>query len=121
MTKLEPGRKLDELIAVHVTNLPDIRWRNEKILGENRQVLEYGEEFMNGVSLQVPAYSLWIDSAYDIVEELLPRLDFDLQCSASDGDPIYVAGFNAYRSQGKTAPHAICLAALMAVGYDFES
>lgn len=121
MTKLEPGRELDKLIAEQVMGLKDVGWRDGEVMGIPHRFLEHGDASGGYPSGSVPYYSTWIEAAWGVVESLLPHFDFDLDCFVREEEPIFVASFNdTLQGNGDTAPHAICLASLKAVGYDPE-
>lgn len=105
---MKPGRELDALVAKKVMNLQGLHkiaddYWHETTTGKNRY------------STEIPCYSSLITPAWEVVEkmkrdgiiELVWHEDPDMW-SVSLGDTIY--------KPQRTLPHAICLAALEAVG-----
>lgn len=99
-----PGRELDALVA-------------EKVMGWS------SEELDEDVGICVPRYSTDISAAWEVVEKLGEKFEqFDLQFGWNTGR--FVCGFGSFGTSRfestptEFAPHAICLAALRAVGYD---
>lgn len=122
---LEPGRKLDALVAEKVMG-----WKWYNILGNSeQQVLASSQE--DALSLRpgqmvydlVPCYSTDIAAAWLVVERLL-RDGIQL-CILPIG---YHGGWEVRRvdpggravGQSSFAPHAICLATLKAVGVEID-
>lgn len=106
---MKPGRELDALVAEKVMKLHYIVGCsyifNGKLLGKET----------------VPHYSTNIYAAWQIVEELYPENDNDLifkVCrNVTDKGWDWACHFKVGGTVfGETAPHAICLAALEAVG-----
>jgi hypothetical protein len=111
---MKPGRELDALVA-------------EKVMGWMRQHdIWYGPKLKMAQAFdRPPNYSTDIAAAWEIVEKF-SKLGWDVTVFSGgemrDGDEIY-AEFDPRYCDGKfalksayTAPHAICLAALNAVG-----
>lgn len=97
---MEAGRDLDRLIA-------------EKVMGVEMGTLRPNQFSMSATSEPKP-YSTDIAAAWEVLEKLSKNEVFtitnmnyagDVFCSIGDGE-----------AQAPTAPHAICLAALAAVG-----
>lgn len=121
--KLEPGRELDALVAEKVMGLENVKFqplRTKKIPGGNNFLI-INEDLYYGcgeLEKQVPTYSTDIISAWEIVEKL-KHLEPEL--TWSDEHQCWHMTLWKGANQGmmpgsKTAPHAICLAALKAVG-----
>lgn len=125
---MKAGRELDALVA-------------EKVMGwvgvaERRQVLNLGETIvLKGLPrndadalIEVPLYSKRIDDAWRVVEHLtaggfwLNSLEgkWEEMWRCSFGQRALEPGYGQRYHQGTagTAPHAICLAALAAVGQE---
>jgi hypothetical protein len=111
---MKAGRELDALVA-------------EKVMGYRQA--EDGSWFLPGISTgfglwELPEYSTSIADAWLVVEKLKLFKGFCLR-QRNDGmwDSVrygkWADGFDDQIVVGKTtAPHAICLAALKAVGYN---
>lgn len=105
MESLKPGRELDALIA-------------EKVMGWKPP------EFIDGVSLErrwkndrgefdsLPRYSTDIAAAWEVVEKI--GLIIGKNGPVWDAQDLW--DLPVYFASADTAPHAICLAALKAVG-----
>jgi hypothetical protein len=109
---MNPGRELDALIA-------------EKVMGQTLRQL--GHVFSQRVGDVVPMfeipppYSTDISAAWQVVERLVEmRIMLSLIPARYDNGFRWQAKWGEYSSdkwdQAPTAPHAICLAALKAVG-----
>lgn len=105
---MKPGRELDALIA-------------EKVMGfdpnstDSLRTLLY-HSYPGG---HFPCYSTNIACAWEVVEKMSPRDDKFEISKYKNG--LYEATFRYFEaewSEAETAPHAICLAALKAVGID---
>lgn len=102
---MKPGQELDALIAEKVMGLKvNYEFYTCSDLCDNYDEMGY-----------IPAYSTDIASAWEVVEKLLKLhsvefsyVHFNSEWNVDIDDKIYVAA--------DTAPHAICLAALKAVG-----
>lgn len=111
---MKPGRELDALIAEKVFGLPQSTWRD----GEDHR----DEDGVGVVVLGVrpDPYSTDIAAAWTVVEKLDLLRNHSFERSP---DGLYEIGV-LYSDDGywevygsaPTAPHAICLAALKAVG-----
>lgn len=118
MSDLKPGREMDALVAQHVMG-----WT----LSHRGNC--WNKNGKNAYSVLMWNPSTDIKAAWEVVEKL-SKLSFQLKSSRNhrqDKDAYTHSarfGFNAekldrnYMADGVTAPHAICLAALKAVGYD---
>lgn len=116
MIDLKPGLELDTLIAERVMGLRD-RLAKASSQAEHEQIRKLIDF--------CPPYSTSIASAWEVVEKLR---EFDHPEDKSAGFTIwqhweggYVAGWSWHEAEygvvtAETAPHAICLAALKAVG-----
>lgn len=115
---MKPGRELDVLIAEKVMNLS-----KEEMWG----IMDYYSDGSPALAPNFPPYSSDIAAAWEVVEKLKY---FDIQAPGApcNGDEYENTSSNwrielkvldcAYSiySEGETAPHAICLAALRSVG-----
>lgn len=105
---MNPGRELDALVAKHVFGLGQHKLPEdgpqaefESIVRRNRYEIE-----------DCPAYSTDIAAAWEVVELMANRTgEFELRFLSG-----WSAGFGKCPSDAPSAPHAICLAALRAVG-----
>lgn len=105
---MKPGRDLDALVA-------------EKVMGLKGPLANFWYETENGMHACLPAYSTDIAAAWEVMEEL-KSIGSMVQVFFSIGtwrvswrrqnDPPSIT---LYATAG-AAPHAICLAALQAVG-----
>lgn len=110
---MKAGRELDALVAKHVMHLLDVDKQHGQWM------------FDGGIRLPVPNYTTSIGYAWDVVERMRKWHDRGLIFKAY---PVgfrfdYSAVFQARDSEqwsanAETAPLAICLAALKAVGVD---
>lgn len=120
MTDLKPGRELDALIS-------------EKVMG-NKDWPGRGQCSCGGYCVKhgrFPQYSASIAAAWEVVEHL-QRWKFTLTWEYDFGgggvepfpyataifDPVFTEMRPGLFVKAETAPHAICLAALKAVGND---
>ena len=112
---MEPGRELDALIA-------------EKVMGWRKTRGGYTNDLTKQWSVpekQLPLYSTSIKAAWEVVEKLRGKgyyfdLDGDKDGGARGELIPWIAEFSnvnkkKYSGYAKTAPHAICLAALEAI------
>ena len=110
------SRKLDGLVAVHVTKIitgPIVKWWGAK--GENA----------DGGSVIIPAYSEENSAAWDVVEEwgVLPW-NIDNGWREKDGERIsgvtckVTTHTGSFEATEKDMPMAVCVCALRAVGVD---
>lgn len=110
MKNLEAGRELDALVA-------------EKVMGwtvalEDRGPCRVWRPHENSAerSQPIPPYSTSIEAAWEVVEKMRQR---EFGFSLNDAwIAWFLAAPNEYQADADTAPHAICLAALKAVGVD---
>jgi hypothetical protein len=113
---MNPGRELNELIAEHVMGISkeDIeQWRKDA--NHHNPLVQIMDA--------LPTYSTNITWAWSVVEKLLKEKHYvDIEMGDSEGS-AYVAVEIDYvnNTVGQTAPHAICLAALKAVGGCYDS
>lgn len=119
---MQPGRELDALIAEKVMGLPVARHQFD--CGQ----MEYVRTDKTFPNFLVPAYSTSIVDAWAVVERL--RDDQSSVFSMTYGSTVSAAFLlgtyeqaNVRRghAEATTATHAICLAALAAVGVDVSS
>jgi hypothetical protein len=113
---MKPGRELDTLVTEKVMGI-DIGTRQAfKPIGEDFKYV--GEMRMN----DIPHYSTDISAAWELMEKFKWA---EPEVSYSDEQHCWYAilnkGMNSgIMNTGDSAPHAICLAALKAVGYEGE-
>lgn len=120
---MNPGIELDVLVAEKVMGLKVVKNKSGSKLGGYYYTIGEPNWFdIQGdmqLSNPVPPYSEDIAAAWQVVEKLrgFSRLyDFDLY---GYGDDEWTATFTTdaeFKAFGESAPHAICLAALRAVG-----
>jgi len=114
---MDAKRELDEFVAIHIFDWSDF-WTNGILLYGHSP----GERAM-GIDAErspVPHYSTDIAAAWLVVEKLAAQ-GLRLSLDAFGGDPWWVEFADEQWARGaqataNTAPHAICLAALKAVG-----
>lgn len=111
---MNPGRELDALVAEKAMGLEHVRTQEQ---GHHTDLV-HGPSEMAGVARIVPCYSTSIAAAWEVVERLSQSDDVVI-CSTSTGwsaqldiNPLPTISY------ADTAPHAICLAALRAVGVE---
>lgn len=117
---MKASRELDALIAERVMRLEDVQ-RGSDWTGLD---WEYFDGAGTGATLEIPEYSTDIAAAWLVVEKLL-----------KDGKEVYLSADKALFSEGfrwvfqirgvagglaPTAPEAICLAALEALGVNSD-
>lgn len=112
---MKPGRELDALVA-------------EKVMGLTSSEVEIHRQFwLDGCFSNLPHYSTDIAAAWEVVEKLTSKKQPHFQLSLCDSyteNPKWCAEFDLDRpfkrviAKAETAPHAICLAALKAVGVE---
>jgi len=136
MTTHNHGTELDALVAETVMGWKRMRWKDFQ--SDTRESLTYSWHDSDGKMTEnaedcddyySPSFA-WspstdIEAAWQVVERLWdenPHVQFELRHQGTAGG--WMARFpapvlaNYVEAKGKTAPHAICLAALRAVGYD---
>lgn len=109
---MKPGRELDALVAEKVMGWKDIRFGDETSVSGS---VGFGLPVSGHPRRAFPPYSTDIAAAWAVVEEL--ELPFEIH--SDDWHSRWDARFNLDRGewcQASTAPHAICLAALKAMG-----
>ena len=103
---MQPGRELDALVA-------------EKVMGYKVRDEEHYEVPPLRAIYWIPKYSTDIAAAWMVVEKLK---GLEPELSWSDEDHCWFVHFQKSRPSicpfGITAPHAICLAALKAIGHE---
>lgn len=117
---MNPGRKLDALVAEKVMNLENVRYQ---MLGYHHDLV-FGENVLAQVAQLVPNYSTDISAAWKVVDELGDRKWLLVMYKANTIviPQYWFASFDfKYPDDSKpetdyefaeTAPHAICLASL---------
>ena len=123
--EMNAGRELDALIAEKVMGLAGVRDGKSWLYGDN---WTYHKK---GVLCLVPHYSTQIADAWQVAEKMWPLVQgggygtYRVLLNRRDGDNKYVCEFaidpdggwsTHARAEAPTAPLAICLAALKAVG-----
>jgi hypothetical protein len=131
VSKLNPGRELDALIAEKVMGLR-VTWEDsqEEDGKDDPYILDDNGNYK--WSSYVPYYSTSIQDAWLVVGKMR-ELGFYYSVGSIIGSPatgvgiteLHAAGFGIKHApfetvQADTAPHAICLAALKAVGFEME-
>ncbi len=127
---LKPGRELDALVAEKVMGLEfDNNEEQREALfvkmKESRTAyrwLVYEDWAMSTNKGICPAYSSSTSAAWEVVEHMLSKgHTFDVEGWTTNNVIEYRVHFNDVdRAYGSTVAHAICLAALRAVGYEVE-
>lgn len=130
------GRDLDALVAEKVMGYPAFAWQAVPILAEHvYQDFDTASPCLvcgrfDGSAFCLPHYSTDIAAAWEVVERLKVEpfkgreLVLEIYVSAEVPDETEVSvqwfdddqGYGPFYLLAKTAPHAICLAALKAVG-----
>lgn len=127
---MKPGRELDALVAEKVMGWT---WSLDEKTGwwtltspEGRIGMCENKSVLIESGLHFPDYSTHISAAWEVVEKIKDRSGLDLLFSPTR--KIWQATFTMEHplrvenlSQEQTAPHAICLAALKAVGHQIET
>lgn len=117
---MNPGRELDVLVAEKVLGLVITYVPERAAIGARLEDVPYVDVGTDD-ERYLPAYSTYIGAAWEVVEKLTPRhftrieLTFEIDTwSVAFGQ----WGSSAPRAEATAAflPHAICLAALKAVG-----
>ena len=125
---MTPGPELDALVAEKVMGIAgdcpgdQNEWHSGWQCDTCWNTGMWGEDFTHAFK----PYSASIAAAWEVVEKLATLLpDGDIHIERLDGEVWGVgtcheaSGWKGFIS-GKTAPHAICLAALKAVGVEVE-
>ena len=106
---MKPGPELDALVAEHVIEFAGIDYSSDK------------------GGWQIPPYSTNIASAWEVVEKMekgVPlKMLMRLQSYKREGVEGFICEFNfpnGFSANGESAPHAICLASLKAIGVEIE-
>lgn len=117
---MKPGHELDALIAKKVMG-----WKREQHLGLKQLVWKGPPDLFVTWRDDPLLYSTSIAAAWEVVEKI--KLDGNMVNinTASNFSSVQIEKLNNGRwdlavdsTDGDTAPHAICLAALKAVGYE---
>lgn len=110
---LKPGRELDALVAEKVMEWQDCMLDNKPIDG-------LGKTPEGRTAVIIPNYSTNIAAAWEVVEKMRNLgWFFDLNFQASYTAMFrtdYLITTRRFEEKEETAPHAICLGALKAVG-----
>lgn len=122
---MTPGPELDALVAETVMGSTLSRWPVLQFDGTAKEELVFWD---GPKMMRLPPYSTDIAAAWEVVENFVAKLAFsgengfvlDYSCgswTATFRHSISEFG-KSVESLADTAPHAICLAALKAVGVD---
>lgn len=118
---MTPGRELDTLVAEKVFKYSIFkkRWKEGSHSGFIDSWIDSAGFEIPG---QLPEYSTDISAAWEVVEKLRPELCIEIM---PWGDNYHVRVLSVTleqksRASCRSAPHAICLAALKAVGHEFK-
>jgi len=116
---MKAGREVDALVAEKVMGLKVIRrpWPDDPDWDEYFEVHPNGEirEHMNGDWVCVRQYSTSIEAAWEVMEKLRKEVALTIHPeNLFGGWLVYID--REIRVVSESAPHAICLAALKAVG-----
>lgn len=123
---MKAGRELDALIAEKVMGWKVVPGQYKHIVPPNAQLerstfCEYVTSSLSVPAMKLPTYSTDIRAAWEIVEKLCPQEDeFQLKRFNKKEWDCNFSYFMETSCQADTAPHAICLAALKAVGYEVK-
>jgi hypothetical protein len=121
---MEPGIELDKLIAEKVMGLEVVKTIYNK---KQRFYYTIGEPdyYDDGGEMKLfnylPGYSEDIAAAWEVIHKLpfVVELTTNNPYGPTTPETEWLVTFNAeFEAHGSTAPHAICLAALRAVGYE---
>lgn len=117
---MKPGRKLDALVA-------------EKVMGFQVDSFGYCVSQKGKIEEELPYYSTDIAAAWEIIPKLRDRrIHVKLECGGlCDVWTVELFHWGVFKdtftndnprtkSSSQSAPHAVCLAALKAVGFDFK-
>lgn len=122
---MKPGRELDALIAEKVMGLTVERWEHfcaVSASGPGSVRIYDGEKCIHAFSTgsqPIKPYSTSIEAAWDVVEWMRYNSGHGYLLSLSrNGNDTWLAEFAepTHSATGETATHAVCLAALKAVG-----
>ena len=125
LLELEPLYEFDHQVFVYVRSCQCEVIRNSPTYDTKYDIIICGH-FANCLEI-VPSYSTDIAAAWKIVEKITKGNNWELTIETDSGE--WEVRCNAhfsrkdynerqYNSRAMTAPHAICLAALKAVGYE---
>lgn len=119
----QPGRELDALVAEkvmgwrvdfdsrrHWTELADISL--DRLVFTEPNGIFHGEQSIN----DIPPYSTDVGTAWQVVERMKERGGCNVLTYPSGVVQCWING--EHHAVANTAPHAICLAALRAIGAD---
>lgn len=119
---MKPGKELDALIAENVMGLPVLDYNNYGTITVSYE----NDENRQAVWVDLPKYSTDITAAWEVAEKLAEKgFYYEIQQAWSQENTkrcrVYLNDGEArYIAIGDTAPHAICLAALKALGVEIE-
>ncbi len=123
---MEAGRELDALVAEKVMGWRDVRPGHYTgspgtMYGKAPQPQPWDspQDRTKGVSF-VPFYSTKIADAWEVIEKLADRDPMIAMWGYEDGTAGWFCDFEGIKDHARTAPHAICLAALKAVGVELR-
>lgn len=132
LSDLKPGPELDKAVAIHVFNLTQepFGWAKDTRTWKYRQWTKGCDKYLlahGPWGLQesgqcrtwpiggIPSFSREMGAAWWIAE-YMDHLGDPLALSLSGSDVVALFGRSKAMAVAKTAPHAICLAALRAAG-----
>jgi hypothetical protein len=121
MAGMEAGRELDALVAEKVMGCKVTRFTNSlKTVSARCDCPDDPHEYHTDFG-GFKEYSTEMGPAWEVVEKMRPIADLTLETYGTE--PFFCiaifrkdAGKGSFQAEAKTAPHAICLAALKAVG-----
>jgi hypothetical protein len=128
---VKPSRELDALVAEKVMGLEWAAFYTSSAYGAWYSKTNLGPRTKEKGQLprpdfdSLPAYSNDISAAWEVVEKIAPACDGEFRLERDESGQweceigYHVADACYPRiAKGETAPHAICLAALKAVGHE---
>ncbi len=114
---MEAGRELDALVAERVMGYTVRRGPGANYDG---MLLPWEVWDRDGKSWNPIKYSADIAAAWQVIEKLADRDPMIAIWGYEDGTAGWFCDFEGIKDHARTAPHAICLAALKAVGVDLR-
>jgi hypothetical protein len=118
---IQPGRKLDILVAQNVMG-----WKYEPKYVHNWSRPDDRGLYQRCDESDIPKYSTDMGKAWEIVEHLKnSKTPFRMMENLTSDPkfPCWAAAFDNYAAEDDaiSAPHALCLAALIAMGVDVSN
>jgi len=127
--EMKAGFELDAIVAKAVMNLI-VRKEDYELTETHRRHLtsDIGADCvdtgMNNYNSYCPKYSTNISAAWEVVEKMKEDREPDICFNSESGGFWTVVTYNNFsgnhETMGDTAPHAIALASLKAVGYEWK-